>query len=40
MKSEFMYTPLDEIYNKELRRQASTVGGMINENDLSYNKFN
>lgn len=25
MRSEFMYTPLDDIYNKELRRQASTV---------------
>lgn len=27
MRSEFMYTPLDEIYNKELQRQASTVEG-------------
>ena len=27
MKSEFMYTPLDDIYNKELWRQDSTVEG-------------
>lgn len=25
MRSGFMYTPFDEIYAKELRRQASTV---------------
>lgn len=27
MRSEFMYTPLDDIYNKELRRQATMVEG-------------
>lgn len=32
MRSEFMYTPLDEIYNKELRRQASTVELIASEN--------
>lgn len=35
MKSEFMYTPLDEIYNKELRRQASTVELIASENFIS-----
>ena len=35
MKSEFMYTPLDEIYNKELRRQASTVELIASENFVS-----
>ena len=35
MKSEFMYTLLDEIYNKELRRQASTVELIASENFVS-----
>lgn len=35
MKSEFMYTPLDEIYNNELRRQASTVELIASENFVS-----
>lgn len=35
MKSEFMYTPLDEIYAKELRRQASTVELIASENFVS-----
>ena len=35
MKSEFMYTPLDEIYNKEWRRQASTVELIASENFVS-----
>lgn len=35
MKSEFMYTPLDEIYNKELRRQASMVELIASENFVS-----
>lgn len=35
MKSEFMHTPLDEIYNKELRRQASTVELIASENFVS-----
>lgn len=35
MRSEFMYTPLDEIYNKELRRQASTVELIASENFVS-----
>lgn len=35
MKSEFMYTPLDEIYNKELLRQASTVELIASENFVS-----
>ena len=35
MKSEFMYTPLDEIYNKELRRQATTVELIASENFVS-----
>lgn len=35
MKSEFMYTPLDEIYNKELRRQTSTVELIASENFVS-----
>ena len=35
MKSEFMYTPLDEIYNKELQRQASTVELIASENFVS-----
>lgn len=35
MKSEFMYTPLDEIYNKELLRQASTVELIASENFIS-----
>lgn len=35
MKSEFMYTPLDEIYNKELRRQANTVELIASENFVS-----
>lgn len=35
MKSEFMYTPLDKIYNKELRRQASTVELIASENFVS-----
>ena len=35
MRSEFMYTPLDDIYNKELRRQASTVELIASENFVS-----
>lgn len=35
MKSEFMYTPLDEIYNNELRRQANTVELIASENFVS-----
>ena len=35
MKSEFMYTSLDEIYDKELRRQASTVELIASENFVS-----
>ena len=35
MKSEFMYTPLDDIYNKELRRQASTIELIASENFVS-----
>lgn len=35
MKSEFMYTPLDRIYDKELRRQASTVELIASENFVS-----
>lgn len=35
MKSEFMYTPLDKIYDKELRRQASTVELIASENFVS-----
>lgn len=35
MRSEFMYTPLDEIYNKELRRQATTVELIASENFVS-----
>ena len=35
MKSKFMYTLLDEIYNKELRRQASTVELIASENFVS-----
>lgn len=35
MKSEFMYTSLDEIYNKELRRQASMVELIASENFVS-----
>lgn len=35
MKSEFMYTPLDNIYNKELRRQDSTVELIASENFVS-----
>lgn len=35
MKSEFMYTPLDDIYNKELWRQASTVELIASENFVS-----
>ena len=35
MKSEFMYTLLDEIYNKELRRQATTVELIASENFVS-----
>lgn len=35
MRPEFMYTPLDEIYNKELRRQASTVELIASENFVS-----
>lgn len=35
MKSEFIYTPLDEIYNKELQRQASTVELIASENFVS-----
>lgn len=32
MRSEFMYTPLDDIYNKELRRQATMVELIASEN--------
>lgn len=35
MRSEFMYTSLDEIYNKELRRQDSTVELIASENFVS-----
>ena len=35
MKSDFMYTPLDDIYNKELRRQVSTVELIASENFVS-----
>ena len=35
MKPEFMYTPLDDIYDKELRRQASTVELIASENFVS-----
>lgn len=35
MRSEFMYTPLDKIYNKELRRQANTVELIASENFVS-----
>lgn len=35
MRSEFMYTPLDDIYNKELWRQASTVELIASENFVS-----
>nr|DAJ85885.1 MAG TPA: serine hydroxymethyltransferase [Caudoviricetes sp.] len=35
MRSEFMYTPLDEIYDKELRRQTSTVELIASENFVS-----
>ena len=35
MKSEFMYTSLDKIYDKELRRQASTVELIASENFVS-----
>ena len=35
MKSEFMYTPLDDIYDKELQRQASTVELIASENFVS-----
>ena len=35
MRSEFMYTPLDEIYDKELQRQASTVELIASENFVS-----
>lgn len=35
MKSEFMYTPLDDIYNKELWRQATTVELIASENFVS-----
>lgn len=35
MRSEFMYTPLDDIYNKELRRQATTVELIASENFVS-----
>lgn len=35
MKSEFMYTPLDRIYDKELRRQTSTVELIASENFVS-----
>lgn len=34
-----MYTPLDEIYNKELRRQASTVELIASENFVSPRVF-
>lgn len=35
MKSGFIYSPLDEIYNKELLRQASTVELIASENFVS-----
>lgn len=35
MRSEFMYTPLDDIYNKELLRQATTVELIASENFVS-----
>lgn len=35
MRSEFMYTPLDRIYDKELRRQATTVELIASENFVS-----
>ena len=35
MRSGFMYTPLDDIYNKELRRQATTVELIASENFVS-----
>ena len=35
MKSEFMYTPLDDIYDKELWRQATTVELIASENFVS-----
>lgn len=35
MRSEFMYTPLDKIYDKELRRQDSTVELIASENFVS-----
>lgn len=35
MRSEFMYTPLDKIYNKELWRQDSTVELIASENFVS-----
>ena len=35
MRSEFIYTPLDEIYDKELRRQASMVELIASENFVS-----
>lgn len=35
MRSEFIYTSLDDIYNKELRRQASTVELIASENFVS-----
>lgn len=35
MRPEFMYTPLDGIYDKELRRQASTVELIASENFVS-----
>ena len=35
MRSEFMYTPLDKIYNKELQRQGITVELIASENFVS-----
>lgn len=35
MRSEFMYTPLDDIYDKELRRQTNTVELIASENFVS-----
>lgn len=35
MRSEFMYTSLDDIYNKELRRQATMVELIASENFVS-----
>lgn len=35
MRSEFMCTPLDDIYNKELRRQATMVELIASENFVS-----